>query len=542
MYGLDFYLTVSHQVSFSIQRFWPLSSKETPMSEQDSTRASALLRPTTNDPEAWKFYWKEQGQPWRTEPEIDEERQKELDKFRNIKPDWKQGIFPFMDIKLSRTDVEWLLATHEEGRGPVDWSDKSQSERKGLDLRNADLSQVVLSNLPLAFMQGGLTESQRVVANEEQINMAAVCMKKTKLIEAQLQGAQLRRAQLQGAQLRRAQLQGAQLRGAQLQGAHLRGAQLQNADLRGTQLQNANLREAQLQGAHLFRVQLQNADLRGIQLQGYDLRGIQLQDADLRGAQLQNANLRGAQLQNANLADAQLQNANLADAQLQNANLRRAQLNGVDLNAAVLSDEIYGSAMLADVKWGEINLSIVDWTPVKMLGDECMARQQKTNDGMMKGKATRINELQAAVRANRQLAVVLRDQGMNEEADNFAYRAQLLQRKVLWHQHNLGRWLFSMILALLSGYGYRIWRILAAYLLVVSLFAMAYYFLGLVNPPHLPLGQTFLESVTAFHGRVFLEQFKPDTPQIWLTAIEAIAGLIIEGVFIAMLIQRFFSK
>ena len=42
----------------------------------------------------------------------------------------------------------------------------------------------------------------------------------------------------------------------------------------------------------------------------------------------------------------------------------------------------------------------------------------------------RLDEYEQVVRANRQLAGVLRDQGMNEEADRFAYRAQLLQRTV----------------------------------------------------------------------------------------------------------------
>ena len=41
------------------------------------------------------------------------------------------------------------------------------------------------------------------------------------------------------------------------------------------------------------------------------------------------------------------------------------------------------------------------------------------------------------------------------------------------------RWLFSMLLALLSGYGYRVWHILAVYALVISLFAIAYFVLGL---------------------------------------------------------------
>src|SRR6266480_7180051 len=109
------------------------------MSEQDGRQASTLQRPTTSDPEAWKAYWKAQGQPWRTEPEIDAERQKYLAERRSIIPNIEQGIYPFKNIKLTRADVDWLLATHENGQGPIDWSDESQRKREGLDLRGANL-------------------------------------------------------------------------------------------------------------------------------------------------------------------------------------------------------------------------------------------------------------------------------------------------------------------------------------------------------------------------------------------------------------------
>ncbi len=138
------------------------------MSEQDGRQATAIQRPTTTDPEAWKTYWEAKGQEWRIEPEISSERQQYLAERRNITPDWKQGIFPFKDIKLSRADIEWLLATHENGRGPVDWYDEYQREREGLDLRGADLSKVDLSRLPLAAMQAGLTGSAWFYAGPEQ--------------------------------------------------------------------------------------------------------------------------------------------------------------------------------------------------------------------------------------------------------------------------------------------------------------------------------------------------------------------------------------
>lgn len=54
------------------------------MSDQDG---AAVPLPSKEDAEAWRAYWKAQGQPWRTEPEIDVKRQKELARRRAIMPD-----------------------------------------------------------------------------------------------------------------------------------------------------------------------------------------------------------------------------------------------------------------------------------------------------------------------------------------------------------------------------------------------------------------------------------------------------------------------
>ena len=90
-----------------------------PMIEQENTPLPPQ-RPDSDDPQAWRVYWEENNQAWRTEPEIDEERQKLLTERRAIVPDITQGIYPFREMKLSRADVEWLLATHEHGRGPIE--------------------------------------------------------------------------------------------------------------------------------------------------------------------------------------------------------------------------------------------------------------------------------------------------------------------------------------------------------------------------------------------------------------------------------------
>jgi uncharacterized protein YjbI with pentapeptide repeats len=451
------------------------------MSEQD-TKPTPPQQPTTKDKVAWKAYWEEQGQSWRTEPEINEERQKFLNERRSITPHIEQGIYPFKDIKLNRADVEWLLATFENGRGPVQWDAGRGRPRNGLDLRGADLRGVDLQNLPLSRMQGGLTVKEWDDATPEQREMASV----------HLEGASLSGVQLNDVFLRSAHLEGANFHWAHLEGASLRSAHFEGASLRWGRLRGAYLQEAYLQGA------------------------------DLHAARLEGANLKKARLAGANLELAFLD-------------------SGTNLSGISLESNGHAFVSLADVHWGDANLAVVDWKSVSMLGDEYQARQKERN-GKVKDRRTRLNEYEAAVRANRQLAIALQAQGMNEQAARFAYRAQQLQRKVFWLQHEFGRWLFSMLLALLSGYGYRIWRILAAYALMVSLFAVAYFVLGFHYPPHLTLAQAFLESITAFHGRVFLEQFTLDTPQIWATALEAVTGLIIEGVFIAMLVQQFFGK
>ena len=76
--------------------------------------------------------------------------QKFLAERRAIGSDIPTGTYPFSGIKLSRADVEWLLATHEHGRGPIDWSDEGArlefAHLEGADLRNAHLEQALLGH------------------------------------------------------------------------------------------------------------------------------------------------------------------------------------------------------------------------------------------------------------------------------------------------------------------------------------------------------------------------------------------------------------
>lgn len=400
------------------------------MSERDDKQVNAPQRPVNDDKEAWKAYWEAQDQPWRTEPEIGEERQKYLADRRTISPSIKQGSYSFKNIKLSRADVEWLLASHDNGRGPVDWNDEGQRDRNGLDLRGADLQKVNLSGLPLAGLIGGLTGSTWFYATPEQCKMAAVRMQGVLLIETQLAGAKLNQAYLNRANLFRSNLENAELRAASLKGAYLNE----------TCLGGTLFRRAHLEGAWLTRAHFE---------------GIATSPADLRGAFFDNATV---------------------------------------LTGITPGNTVHGYVQLADVSWGGVNLSRIDWSLVNMVGDEYEALQSK---GKEEDRDIQITLYQTAVRANRQLAVALQTQGLNEVAARFAYRAQICQRYLLFlqliqslKQQIKTKWLASLLFVD-KPKGEAAKHMTAIMIIMLGLFIYGF---GLIIIPILPTNSIFFPS------------------------------------------------
>src|SRR5579859_1261008 len=193
--------------------------------------------------DTWRAHWSARDLPWRMEPEITAERQAELGARLALAPNVEQGDYPFKHIVLTRADVEWLLATHEQGRGPVDWHGERLWRREGVDLRGAYLRGVDLRFLPLARVRASLSNEEWERATADQREMAAVHLEGAMLQEAHLEGAFLRNAHLEGADLSRAFLYEAKLRGAHLEGASLREAHLEGARLQWAHLHGKALAE-----------------------------------------------------------------------------------------------------------------------------------------------------------------------------------------------------------------------------------------------------------------------------------------------------------
>ncbi|MGO8948935.1 MAG: pentapeptide repeat-containing protein [Ktedonobacterales bacterium] len=469
-----------------------------------SEQASQPQRPTTDDRDGWAAYWTVQGMPWRTEPEIGEERQKYLAERRAVKPDIEKGIYPFRDenggIRLNRADVEWLLATHESGglKGPINWEDVDSRGRLGLDLRGVDLSGDDLSGLPLARTIGGLSAEDGQGASDDLLALAAIQLKGANLFGCHLEGALLRRAQMQGALVRRTYLQEAVLGGTHLEGATIRGA---------------NLRGAFLSGVHLEGVE--TLTLRPPNQWIVEVRPLTRITKRAFPSRLPPANLRLSSFDEETI-----------------------------IRDFILGDENLGYAWLSDVNWGNVNVSDIAWGELKQCGEEYSARHKKTFEGALKTKERRLSDYSRAVKANRQLATMLRGQGLTENADYFTYHAQLCQRRLLRLQRHYLRYLGSLLLGLIAGYGYRPLRSVATYLAVVLGFGALYFALGGVGSHHaLTWNEALVVSLTAFHGRgFFATAFQPGDPQAAVAAVEAVFGLLIEITFIATFTQRFFAR
>jgi hypothetical protein len=172
----------------------------------------------------------------------------------------------------------------------------------------------------------------------------------------------------------------------------------------------------------------------------------------------------------------------------------------------------------------------VEWSHIQRIGNEqALKRDAK--------------DYEAVVRAYRQLATQFRAQGMSEVSDRFSYRAQQIQRRVFRKRRQVGRWFGTWLLDAVSGYGYKPIRSVFTYVLVVAVFAAAYFVMGGAHGQALSWNESLVVSLTAFHGRgFFASAFQPGDPQAAVAAIEAVIGLLIEITFIATFTQRFFAR
>ena len=166
-------------------------------------------------------------------------------------------------------------------------------------------------------------------------------------------------------------------------------------------------------------------------------------------------------------------------------------------------------------------------------------------------------EAPVAGRANQQLALALRAQGLNAEAAELDYRARVWRLRDLCHKRQYLAALFSWLSYIVCGYGYRLRRCFAFYIGAILVFSIIYSLIPYgqasssfylpwwpkaVISLYLPWWpKAVILSFTSFHGRGFLPNEVAES--VWhgaWAAVEAVVGLLIEVTLIATFTQRVF--
>lgn len=509
------------------------------------------------------MYWAEQGVPWRTEPEINVDRQEYLVERRSTRVDMRQGIYPFRSeqgrITLTRADVEWLLATRQaEGMHiTVDWTDASQRDRLGFDLRGANLEGVDLSGLPLYNLRAGLAwnELARPLRPTDQaLGIALIAIVFAGLVGGVALGSAmqagwaaivyglaglllvstltvpfnpvseqyylLRRSSSTAWRQAAVNLSSATLVGAKLDSALLNGSTLTQGSLGGVDLTNAQLLWADLRRAHFDAKSTLQGVVFGRQRVGLYASYIQsdrvefLVELGATGwawmlglfAAAYNLYALGATVDATDHLQALVRyflptaifGVSMALLHLE-ATLIRWFFPDVQARYST-------GARLADVDWGSANLSVIDWQQIETLGDEYAASQRWSSGKARKSWIQRRADYNAAMRAYRQLAKELQQRGMSASADTYFYRGHLMERQVVLREfqplHYAGSWLLDMI----AGYGYKPMRSIVVYAATILSFAVLYWCVtndvsithGLFTQAILQLGMT-PPSVPTYH-------------------------------------------
>jgi hypothetical protein len=286
-------------------------------------------------------------------------------------------------------------------------------------------------------------------------------------------------------------------------------------------------------------------DLSGAILVGQDLSGLplgrlQARATHLQGADLRNAHLNEADLREASFLEACLQGTNLRQARLEGADLSNANVAGADLTQAVMDSttrltctkfaEKGRLPYFAGLQWGGAPLADAD---LSTLTEEGIGDVQREPD--------------KAQRAYGDLAGLLFNQKRLDPALRFTrFRLKLERKELIKSGHlirYLSNWFFEEQMLGLVAYGYKPWRIIGWYLGAVGGFTALYYALGQQVGPTLSPLAALVMSITSSFGRGFFpgpSQISLDHPMAVAAAGEAIVGLVIDGVFIALLTHRLF--
>ena len=297
--------------------------------------------------------------------------------------------------------------------------------------------------------------------------------------------------------------------GGDLKGANLEKAVLKDINAAKVNLAFANLSQADLSGSHIF-----NASFECAYLLGTDLSGSDLTHCDFRGADMTKANLSGARLWNADLRNAALAEADISGADLWNANLHNVKIWHANFeNAKSLTRRNFAS-------------------------DPHLLWTSKINEeGVL-----------SAEEAYRGLKSHFLAKGIYDDAGWASFREKTMERLLMKKKKDLLRYIPSLIMSALCGYGEKPARIIAAALAAIFFYAATY---GLLNAVESSGVRSYTMRVsdyiyysTVTFTTVGYGDFVPKSNAFFrlLAASEAFMGAFLMGLFVFTLARKYSAR
>jgi uncharacterized protein YjbI with pentapeptide repeats len=246
----------------------------------------------------------------------------------------------------------------------------NQIKMHGVDVSNADLSEIDLSNADLVDSQFRYTDLSN--ARFCEANLQRVSFRQARLFNTDFSNADLTQADFRDALCDEKTLAsfggkfdpkdfGAYKIAA---GSNLQYADLEMGMLWGADLKNANLQRAngplRIEYASLIEAELQNSDLSGS-------RGL---FANFHAANLDNSNLSESRFRHANFSESSMCNVNLSKTDLRHADLRSAKLCEANLQSADLSEAKLNNSNVDGANFYKANIRGADFRGVKNIRKE----------------------------------------------------------------------------------------------------------------------------------------------------------------------------
>ena len=217
---------------------------------------------------------------------------------------------------------------------------KDSNQLASVDLKYASLdkSNLERASLSKACLKGASFRNANLRnANLKEANFEGANLQDADLTNADLTGANLQGANLQGASIAGSNFENADLSNSVLvsvsgdpaspefKAVCLKNTKILQADLSQASLEGADLTNAVLTGAKLVSANLSCANLNFSKLSKANLKSSLLCDASLKNAELIQADLAGADLTNSNLLDAEMEACDISKTRLTGSNISESQ-------------------------------------------------------------------------------------------------------------------------------------------------------------------------------------------------------------------------